>query len=106
MVAKCKCPSCGKEAEYIEEKWICGCGWGKEMSFGEAIVKLKAGKKMSRRGWNGKNMFIYICHSLLPYAGATYPSSEFIVMKTADEKLIPWLASQTDMLAEDWGIVG
>lgn len=30
----------------------------------------------------------------------------FIVMKTADNKLVPWLASQTDILAEDWGIVG
>ena len=35
-----------------------------------------------------------------------FPKSEFIVMKTADNKLIPWLASQTDLLAEDWETIG
>jgi hypothetical protein len=66
------------------------------MDFGTALVGLKSGLKMAREGWNGKGMFIYL---------ATPNSSEhlpYIVMKTADNKLVPWLASQTDVLAEDW----
>ena len=69
--------------------------------FGFALRKLKEGKKVSRFGWNGKNMFLAYRH----------PSSEeictlpYLVMFTADQKWVPWLASQTDVLAEDWEIV-
>ena len=92
------------------------------MNFGQAIEALKAGKKVAREGWNGKGMFLF----LLP--GGTIPKSAIhdpalkavlekngkdhfealgsIRMKTADDKILTgWLASQTDMLAEDWIIV-
>lgn len=68
------------------------------MKFGEAVDALKVGHKVARRGWNGKNMWLKLqrpdenSKMTLPY----------IYMKTADEKLVPWLASQTDVLSEDW----
>lgn len=71
------------------------------MDFGEAIKALKDGKKVSREGWNGKSMWLGLQipdeHSKmeLPY----------IYMSTVTGQLVPWLASQTDMLANDWGIV-
>jgi hypothetical protein len=60
--------------------------------FGEAIRKLKAGGRVVRKGWNGKGMWLGLALCSLP----------FIFMKTADTHFVPWLASQTDMLAEDW----
>lgn len=71
------------------------------MTFGEAIAALKQGKRVSRTGWNGKGMWLELqvpdAHSKM-----TLP---YIYMKTAQDDLVPWLASQTDVLAEDWGIV-
>lgn len=68
------------------------------MNFGEAIVLLKAGRRVSRSGWNGKGMWLALQvpdrHSKM--------SAPYIYMKTADGHLVPWLASQTDVLAEDW----
>ena len=70
------------------------------MNFGDAIVALKEGKRVSRAGWNGKGMWLELqvpdAHSKM-----TLP---YIYMKTAQDDLVPWLASQTDVLAEDWGI--
>lgn len=70
------------------------------MTFGEAITALKEGKRVSRTGWNGKGMWLELqvpdAHSKM-----TLP---YIYMKTAQDDLVPWLASQTDVLAEDWGI--
>jgi hypothetical protein len=70
------------------------------MDFGDAIVALKQGKRVSRTGWNGKGMWLEL---QVPDAGSkmTLP---YIYMKTAQDDLVPWLASQTDVLAEDWGI--
>lgn len=71
------------------------------MNFGDALLALKEGKKVSRSGWNGKGMWLELqrpdAHSkmTLPYI--------FMVTVTGDR--VPWLASQTDMLAEDWGVV-
>jgi hypothetical protein len=39
------------------------------------------------------------------WISGAFEESEFIIMKTAEKKLIPWLASQSDVLAEDWAIV-
>jgi hypothetical protein len=67
-------------------------------SFSAALEHLKKGEKVSRQGWNGKGMYIELqkpdknSKMTLPY----------IYMKTVDDKLVPWLASQTDMLSEDW----
>jgi Protein of unknown function (DUF2829) len=84
------------------------------LSFGMAIEALKLGERVARAGWNGKGMWLAMiqraswqvdptvnkkmgAHSLnaLPWIG----------MKTVDAGFVPWLASQTDMLADDWMIV-
>lgn len=75
------------------------------MKFGEALEALKQGAKVSREGWNGKGMWLcLIPHSNNSWHG--FPMQDCIGMKTADNKMQPgWLASQADMLAEDWCIV-
>lgn len=73
-------------------------------NFGNAILLLKQGKLVMRRGWNGKGMWLVWIEDWQTshqQAGA-FEVAPFIAMKTADNKLVPWLASQTDMAAEDW----
>ena len=97
----------------------------KRMSFGLAIEAMKKGYKVARSGWNGKGMFIYIQNStIVPITGlepepmkylfgeslqecdVTVKICSHIDMKAADGSLVVgWLASQTDMLSDDWGIV-
>jgi hypothetical protein len=86
------------------------------LTFGLAIEALKKGHKVARAGWNGKGMFLFLVPgstfqvSRAPLLGI-YPEGTtinycpHIDMKTADEKVVPWLASQTDVLADDWAIV-
>ena len=96
------------------------------MNFGEAIKAMKEGQRVSRAGWNGKGMFIvYMPPLYLPphssqepgakvndrtakYIGVDAPldSQGYFAMFTALKQWQPgWLASQADMLAEDWGVV-
>lgn len=86
------------------------------MSFGLAIEALKAGKTVARAGWNGKGMFLFLVPGSTfkvnrPPLMGIYPEGTeinycpHIDMKTADGKVVPWLASQTDVLAEDWAVV-
>ena len=96
------------------------------MDFGEAIQALKEGHKLAREGWNGKGMWVVLMPalSLPPYnsqsdgarvndrtakhIGCDTPldSQPYIVMWTAKGQWQPgWLASQADMLAEDWEVV-
>lgn len=82
-----------------------------EMNFGHALEMLKLGYRVARTGWNGKGMFIFLA------TGKQFESDNFgdalpeivndvLCMKTAQNTIvIGWLASQTDMLAEDWCIV-
>ena len=70
-------------------------------NFGWALDRLKAGMKVARKGWNGKGMWLNL---QVPDAHSKM-SLPYIYMKTADNHQVPWLASQTDMLAEDWEIV-
>ncbi|HEI6853033.1 TPA: DUF2829 domain-containing protein [Yersinia enterocolitica] len=78
------------------------------MNFGQAIAALKTGYKVARKGWNGVGLWLELqtpaAHSkmTLPYIFMSYPDNA----KTTPGARVPWLASQTDMLAEDWGIVG
>lgn len=72
-----------------------------ENDFGWAIRCLRAGDKVQRAGWNGKGMWLALQR---PDAGSKM-SLPYIYMSTVEGKLVPWLASQTDVLAEDWGIV-
>ena len=71
------------------------------LSFGDAIKALKNGQMVARTGWNGKGMWLALQipdqHSKM--------SLPYIYMKTADNHRVPWLASQTDMLSEDWNVV-
>ena len=68
------------------------------MNFGQAIEALKINKKVARVGWNGKGMFLY----LVGGAGKYLP---YISMYTAQGTVVPWLASQTDILSEDWEVI-
>lgn len=68
------------------------------MHFGQAIEALKAGGAVARNGWNGKGMWLKL---QVPDAGSKM-SLPYIYMFTADQNLVPWLASQTDVLADDW----
>ncbi len=84
----------------------------KGMTFGIAVELLKKGCKVAREGWNGKGMFLLYVPSekwgIIDKIGLEIPKGNllpWIGMKTADGKFVPWLASQIDMLAEDWVIV-
>jgi hypothetical protein len=76
------------------------------MNFGDAIAALKAGKKVAREGWNGKGMWIGIHTESGTFTreecGTELTYRDYITMKTVDNQLVPWTASQTDVLAEDW----
>ena len=92
------------------------------MNFGQALENLKQGKRIARQGWNGKNMFLWLkpaatiksewckdplLKELCDNNGGEIEALGTICMKTADNKILTgWLASQTDMLSEDWVIVG
>lgn len=77
--------------------------------FGKALEWLRDGFKVTRRGWNGKGQFVMLCVPEERYYtlsdGETYGRREYLYIKAADDTLVPWVASQTDLLAEDWEIV-
>lgn len=70
------------------------------MKFGDAIECMELGEAVTRKGWNGKDMHLKL---QVPDANSkmTLP---YIYMKTAQGDLVPWLASQTDILAKDWAV--
>jgi hypothetical protein len=67
---------------------------------GQAVKEMRDGKKVCRQGWNGKNMWLML---QVPDVNSkmTLP---YVYMRTADNNLVPWLCSQTDLLAVDWMI--
>ena len=80
--------------------------------FSDALRFVRLGIPVQRQGWNGKGMWLGFCvrtHLVIHGGdGAAYteaPSQPFIVMRTADRKYVPWLASQTDLLATDWQVL-
>ena len=84
------------------------------MDFSEALKECKAGKKIGRTGWNGKGMFLYfvpagdypaVTDIAKAEFGDTVSYGAYIAMKTVQGIVVPWLASQTDLLAEDWEVV-
>ena len=88
-----------------------------KMSFSEALVILKQGARICRSGWNGKGMFLYLVPGSTfevnrPPLLGIYPEGTEIKylphvdMKTADGSCVPWLASQSDLLSDDWEIYG
>lgn len=86
------------------------------MDFSAALHNIKRGERVARAGWNGKGMFIFLVPGsrfevnrapllgIYP-AGTVIDYHAHIDMKTADGQIVPWLCSQTDMLADDWGVV-
>jgi len=91
------------------------------MTFGEALEALKQGGRVARDGWNGKDMFLWLkpaavikaewCRDpwLIELAnanGGEIPAVGTICMYTADKKILTgWLASQSDLLGEDWRLL-
>ena len=71
------------------------------MNFGSALEALKSGAQVYRLGWNGKRMWLQLQRPD-EHSKMTLP---YIYMYTAQGDLVPWLASQTDLLAEDWELV-
>lgn len=86
------------------------------MDFGDAVRELKAGKKVARNGWNGKGMFLFLVpgsvfkvnraplNTIYP-EGVEIRYCPHVDMRTADGSIVPWLASQSDVLSEDWVVV-
>ena len=74
---------------------------GTGFDFSYALVRLKEGKRVARQGWNGKNMYIELQRPD-EYSKMTFP---YIFMKTVYDDLVPWVASQTDLLTNDWELV-
>lgn len=86
------------------------------MEIGEAVKEMRNGAKVRREGWNGKGMFLFLVPgstfqvNRAPLLGV-YPEGTVIDycphvdMRTADGKIVPWLCSQTDLLATDWEVV-
>ena len=71
------------------------------MNFGEALNALKEGAKVARNNWNGKDMWV-----ALEYPDETSKMKRpFLYMAPIDGEFVPWVASQTDLLAEDWHTV-
>lgn len=86
------------------------------LDIGHAIVLMKAGHAVTRIGWNGRGMFVYFVDANAypaqsPVAkrafgpDAKVPYRSYLAMKTVDNVVVPWVASQTDLLANDWQIV-
>jgi hypothetical protein len=85
-------------------------------SFSEALEMIKQGAAMARTGWNGSGMFIYLVQpgdypaaSLVAKAHwgaeALVPYGAYLAIKSVNGQVVPWLASQTDLLNSDWELV-
>jgi hypothetical protein len=81
-----------------------------DMDFGDAIRCLKRGQRVARAGWNGKGMWLVLALDGVFKVAADWqqvaPLERFIAMFTAQKNWVPWLASQSDVLADDWRVVG
>lgn len=85
------------------------------LTFGEAVEALKLGLRLTRKGWNGKDMFVwYVPKGNYPvrmdaikgeFEGDIAPYREYLALKTADGDVSTWAPSISDVLAEDWLVV-
>ena len=89
------------------------------LPFSFALEAVKQGKKIARTGWNGKGMYVTYKPGYPDGVAANAATAQahgipegtniiycpYLEMKTADDKLVPWLVSQTDALADDWQIL-
>ena len=84
------------------------------MNFEHALEHARKGAKIYRGGWNGSEMFVFLVKGdsvkaaiQEAYGDPTkdgYDVRDFLMMFTAQKDLVPWVASQTDLLAEDWHV--
>lgn len=97
----------------LSDEWIVANGQncpilgGKAtFSFGDAIKYLKRGLKVSRKGWNGKGMYLFLADGedlTSCLSEGDFECASSVCMKTAQNTIcVGWLASQADMLSEDW----
>lgn len=102
--------------ETFEEAYRVIHGSDQNLTFGDALILLKAGRRIARRGWNAKNLFVYLvppaCYpaqtgaakkffgenSLVPYSG-------YMAIKSADNIVDTWVPSVRDCLAHDWMVL-
>jgi hypothetical protein len=86
------------------------------MTFSDALTCIKAGHKVQREGWNGKGMFVFLVRGSTftvnrPPLLGIYPEGTqvkyhaHVDMRTAHGDIVPWLCSQTDLLADDWQVI-
>lgn len=103
------CDVLGCEIDQLLYRVALTSEYAKSGSFGWAIAQLKIGNKIARAGWNGKGMWVGLHKEGGEFTraecGTVVTYSDYVVLKTADNKLIPWNASQADMLSEDWVLV-
>lgn len=83
------------------------------MDFGKAIELLKKGKRLQRKGWNGKGQYIELATNI-SYVDASQEiinvnhdaiGNKAIAFVGTSGVQLGWLASQSDMLAEDWKVM-
>jgi hypothetical protein len=89
------------------------------MDFGHALDALRAGRRVTRTGWNGAGMWLLLVpgsdiaveldrpigQAAPDLVDSTVQYRPHIDMKTADDEFVPWVASQSDLLADDWRTV-
>lgn len=89
------------------------------MDFSIALALAKAGFKISRKGWNGPGQYVVLQKGYPDGIAINANTAEatglnegsigrflpYMMIKTVDDAFVPWLASQTDLLAEDWEVV-
>ena len=78
------------------------------LDIGYAVFYMRSGQKVQREGWNGKGMWLKIAEPkeiTEPTDTTGIMTEPFVYMYTAQGTLIPWLASQADLLARDWRVV-
>lgn len=104
-----------KYPQYMSaEEFESCCRDADKMDFGDAIAVMKDGARVARKGWNGKDMYVFLAYEadfvtdaeISAFDGKDVEVGDMLVLKTAQDTFQPgWLASQADMLAEDWYIV-
>lgn len=72
------------------------------MNFGEALDALKQGKQVYREGWNDRDVSLFLVPGTRNHVN--HPEDSEIRIRIAQRMTVPWMCSQTDLLAEDWQI--
>jgi hypothetical protein len=84
----------------VEEGEVIECSdYIAPLTMGDALAALKDGKKVARKGWNGKGMHVRM--SKQPIVGY----NDYLIIVGVDGMITPWISSHTDILAEDWYIL-